>query len=327
MTDGVGSKGSPELKVEIAAPQVRPEIAASENKGSPHHGSPSARPCMFFASGTCRNGTSCRFSHAATPSPTASSASGSGLSAPSGGYSPRISPAAALSVSQSSPPPPFRVNVPPGHPIFSIDVECVATGIQHNARSIAQVALVDEWSRPVFSVYVKQDQPVLSYITELTGLTAEILDTHGLPLADALAMLRAHLSPTSILIGQSIMKDVQWLQLAEGVDYFSLIDIQGLFRIWNPARGEYTSFSQDHCAKVWMGVEKRPSHNAVDDAAICMALFNAYRMVQWDGQGLYHMQMMTLNAPRIPGFSSNFPVVDGCCMGNRKKCICGAPFL
>ena len=130
--------------------------------------------------------------------------------------------------------------------------------------------------------------------------------------ADALAMLRAHLSPTSILIGQSIMKDVQWLQLAEGVDYFSLIDIQGLFRIWNPVRNEYTSFSQDHCAKVWMGIEKRPSHNAVDDAAICMSLFNAYRTVQWDNQRLYYMQMMTMNAPRIPGFSSNFPVVDGC---------------
>lgn len=320
-----GTEANEASRVEVEVPsqgQGKPEITisitpAAEARGSPQTASPSARPCMFFASGTCRNGTNCRFSHSVTP--------GSGQSSPANGYSPRSSPQSAMPL--TPPPPPFIIQVPPGHPIYSIDVECVATGTQHNARSIAQVALVDEFSRPIFSVYVKQDQPVVSYITELTGLTAEILDTHGLPLAEALAMLRAHLSPAAILIGQSILKDVQWLQLAEGVDYFQLIDIQGLFRIWNPARGEYTSFSQDHCAKVWMGVEKRRNHNAVDDAAICMTLFNAYRMVQWDAPRLYHLQMMTLNAPRIPGFSSTHPVVDGCCMGNRKKCTCGAPFL
>jgi hypothetical protein len=83
-------------------------------------------------------------------------------------------------------------------------------------------------------------------------------------------------------VGQSILKDVQWLQLAEGVDYFSLIDLSALFRVWNQQRGEYTNFSQDHCAKVWIGVGERAHHNAIEDAAISMSLFNAYRMVQWE---------------------------------------------
>ena len=83
-------------------------------------------------------------------------------------------------------------------------------------------------------------------------------------------------------MGQSILKDVQWLQLAEGVDYFSLIDLSALFRVWNQQRGEYTNFSQDHCAKVWIGVGERAHHNAIEDAAISMSLFNAYRMVQWE---------------------------------------------
>ena len=88
--------------------------------------------------------------------------------------------------------------------------------------------------------------------------------------------------PNAILVGQSILKDVQWLQLAEGVDYFSLIDLSALFRVWNQQRGEYTNFSQDHCAKVWIGVGERAHHNAIEDAAISMSLFNAYRMVQWE---------------------------------------------
>ncbi len=133
--------------------------------------------------------------------------------------------------------------------------------------------------------------------------------------------------PASVLVGQNILKDIQWLQLAEGVDYAQLIDISALFRVWNPARGEYTSFSQDHCARVWVGAPEREHHEALQDAAISMALFNTYRAVQWDDDRLRTLQLATLLAPRVPSFSARFPVVDGCCMGNRKKCVCGAPFL
>lgn len=80
------------------------------------------------------------------------------------------------------------INIPPGQPVFSMDVECVATGVQHNARSVAQVALVDEWTRPVFNAYIKQDAPVSSYIYELTGLTEQILNQYGLPLGKVMAL-------------------------------------------------------------------------------------------------------------------------------------------
>ena len=146
-----------------------------------------AKPCAFFARGSCRNGNTCRFSHSGQ----SGDKNGSVISSNSG------SPGEL-----TTPPPPILINLPPGHPVYSIDVECVATGVQHNARSIAQVALVDEWSRPVFSVLIKQDMPVLSYITELTGLTKEILDSHGLPLGKQNStgitsiMLTMHDSPT-----------------------------------------------------------------------------------------------------------------------------------
>jgi RNA exonuclease 4 len=153
-----------------------------------------------------------------------------------------------------------------------------------------------------------------------------MVDAHGLPLADALALLRAHLPQNAVLVGQNILKDVQWLQLAEGVDYSSLIDIAPLFRAWDPKRGAYTAFSQDHCAKVWLGIEQRTVHSALEDAAISMSLFNRYRSLQWDPDALYNMQMATLQSPRVPGFSATHPTVDGCCMGNKKTCTCGAPF-
>lgn len=131
-----------------------------------------AKPCAFFARGNCRNGNTCRFSH-----------TGTGAVINERGTQSANSSSGSINLGElTTPPPPILINLPAGHPVYSIDVECVATAIQHNARSIAQVALVDEWSRPVFSVLIKQDMPVLSYITELTGLTKEILDAHGLPL-------------------------------------------------------------------------------------------------------------------------------------------------
>lgn len=139
-----------------------------------------------------------------------------------------------------------------------------------------------------------------------------LLTAFSLLSAEALAILRSYLTPAAILVGQSIMKDVQWLQLARGVDYHSLIDLSDLFRVWNAARGTYTNFSQDHCAKVWLGVAERTQHDAVTDSAISMNLFNAYRHVQWDPNRLVQYQRATLVAPRITGFSSNNPVLDGC---------------
>lgn len=143
---------------EIASATLTTNGNAPDNSKMFYRHPTGAKPCAFFAQGTCRNGSECRFSHNV-----------------------------GAEINQSSnvnhnPPPPVLINIPPGQPVFSIDVECVATGVQHNARSIAQVALVDEWSRPIFNVYVKQDMPVHSHIYELTGLTKELLDQYGLPL-------------------------------------------------------------------------------------------------------------------------------------------------
>ena len=96
---------------------------------------------------------------------------------------------------------------------------------------MAQVALVDEWGRPVCNLFINVDVPVVSYLTSLTGITKELMDQYGQPLADALVTLRAHLPPNAILVGQNIKKDVEWLQLVEGLDFASMIDLAALFRL------------------------------------------------------------------------------------------------
>jgi hypothetical protein len=106
-TDAVETEnGSTKVNVSRSEP-ASPQVISSQNTSY-------LKACTFFGKGTCRNGDACRFSHSTQPSPPATSSS-------------------------TQPPPTILINLPPGHPVYSIDVECVATGVQHNARSIAQV--------------------------------------------------------------------------------------------------------------------------------------------------------------------------------------------
>eukprot|EP00964_Phaeocystis_antarctica_P035872 scaffold20512_cov56-Phaeocystis_antarctica.AAC.2 len=100
-------------------------------------------PCSFFAQGRCRNGDACRFSHTA-PAPAAPTA-----------------PAALAAPAAPAPPPTAALNLTTDPKLlYSIDVECVATGMGHHDRSVAQIGLVDAESAKVLNLYIKPIKPV-----------------------------------------------------------------------------------------------------------------------------------------------------------------------
>jgi RNA exonuclease 4 len=141
---------------------------------------------------------------------------------------------------------------------------------------VGQISLVDEHERVLCNFYVRPEQPVVSYLTPLTGLSEQLLVQHGMPLAQAVAMLLRCLPHNAILVGQNIAKDVQWLGLKEGQHFeqvgcgcpgawspfcccahlqlrlgpLQMMDLTGLFRVWNPQYNSYSVFGQDHLAKV-----------------------------------------------------------------------------
>jgi len=49
-------------------------------------------------------------------------------------------------------------------------------------------------------------------------------------------------------------------------------------------------------------------------------------MVQDNQPALLALQVKTLSTPVGPSFAVANPTFEGCCMGNRKTCKCGAPF-
>ncbi|KAK9811008.1 hypothetical protein WJX73_005720 [Symbiochloris irregularis] len=211
---------------------------------------------------------------------------------------------------------------------FAMDVECVATSQSHNARAPAQVSLVDQNERVVLNLFIRPAEPVVSYLTPLTGLTRELIDSQGIPLQQALHILRQNLPPSAHLVGQSIDRDVKWLDLKEGQDFAGMLDLAGLFRVMHPKYKTWSVFSQDHLCKVLLGWDtSHMSHDALLDATKSMRLFNQYNMLQTNPQAWADAQAALLATPTAPSFAKLNPSFEGVCMGNKKTCVCGSPFI
>ena len=181
----------------------------------------------------------------------------------------------------------------------------------------------------MLNLYIKPAQPVVSYLTALTGLTEEMINTHGMPLEAALEILRRALPKNATLVGQSIGKDVAWLSLKEGEDFAGLIDLAGLYRVWNPKFKSWSMFGQDHMYKVLLPAIAPPDdapHDAVGDAIKSVNLFGLYSQLVATG-GWEQAQTALLEATPAPSFARRFPVYEGVCMGNKKECKCGAQFV
>ena len=123
---------------------------------------------------------------------------------------------------------------------FCIDVECVATGPRHDARSVALIVIIDKNENIVLKRTVKQEAGyVFSYLTPLTGLQRGDLDK-GIQFEHAMLEVKWILSPDVVLVGQGIDYAIQLLHLVKGIDYDKSIDLGELFKTMNPRINYFT---------------------------------------------------------------------------------------
>lgn len=66
---------------------------------------------------------------------------------------------------------------------------------------------------------------------------------------------------------------------------------------------------------------------AVGDALKSIRLFKLYQQLQASPAQWTEAQAALLASPPAPSFARQNPSFEGVCMGNRKTCTCGAPFL
>eukprot|EP00048_Salpingoeca_helianthica_P011795 m.170362 g.170362 ORF g.170362 m.170362 type:complete len:223 (+) comp15276_c3_seq7:1192-1860(+) len=211
---------------------------------------------------------------------------------------------------------------------ISIDIECVATGRGHDDRSIATIAVVDESGRLVLQLVVQPHLPIVSYLTPLTGLTAERL-RGGIPEAEAVARVQALLAPNVLLVGQNPQSDASWLRLQQGVHYHSMLDLADVFAQFNPKYQNTSRYSLHHVMRVVLGVETQGEHHTAEqDALLSMQLYREYvgpanqsRLADAKKKLLYARNTGT-NIAKNLGY-----VCDGVCMAAFRPdiCRCGQP--
>jgi len=263
---------------------------------------------------------------------------------------------------------------------FSIDVECIATGYgscakgindgcgnegrniegvpsnQYNDRSHrypGRIAMVDSDGNLLVDIIIRPPQDgkgVVSYLTPLTGLTAEMcLGADAKPLEEAVNTIKGLLPQNGILVGQAIDHDVEWLGLVPGKDFDRMLDISEIFRQRMPSNlsqaanvikgkesGEqpasesssddpssdehlgfatrYRHFSLRHVCLNLLGEDIQAGvHNPITDAKYSLTLFHKYR-----NSSVTQLRIVRdglHRAPITPSFTTeNSPVIDGVCV-------------
>lgn len=200
---------------------------------------------------------------------------------------------------------------------ISIDVECVATGKGHNDRAAASVAMVDERGEVLLNLKIKQTTPILDYLTDYSGLTEQDFE-NALPFDEVVRQVKAilHQDPQTILVGQSLSNDINWLKLQEGIDYSGVVDLAQVFKSNSGAM-----YSLAFTVKTLLSSKLAKGHSAVKDATNAMKLFTQFGQdTSKTAKAKKRLETAWKKSPPGPRPAS----FKGICLMkyNARRCIC-----
>lgn len=179
---------------------------------------------------------------------------------------------------------------------------------------MAHIVAIDQNEVIVFDSYVKPDIPVVSYLTPLTGVESHHLESAP-SLSQATQALKQILPKNSIIIGQSIQKDMDWVGLKVPQDVAATFDVATLFRVRTFPPNEtrpYRYYSLRHVAKHLMGDSiQEDEHNPVIDAIYAMRIFHRFRHVHENRSHLRSIRQSLRNTPKTESFAQRHRYIDG----------------
>ncbi|KAF8098469.1 hypothetical protein N665_0266s0037 [Sinapis alba] len=150
-----------------------------------------------------------------------------------------------------------------------VAVDCEMVLCDDGTEGLVRVGAVDRHLKVILDEFVKPDKPVVDYRTDITGITAEVIEKATLSLLDIQETLQPFLSNGAILVGHSLNKDLEVLK----IDHPKVIDTALIFKYSNARRPRRISLN--NLCKSILGYEVRKagvSHDCVHDATAAMKL-------------------------------------------------------
>ena len=120
-----------------------------------------------------------------------------------------------------------------------LSVEYVASGPGHLDRLPCYIRLLQQGAKQSKPVLIHWQHRMVSPLTEISRLTTDLIDAHGIPSETAFAMVRSELSPDTVLVGVNMKRHVHALQLCKNVHYLSYIDLTSMLKLKHANRWHF----------------------------------------------------------------------------------------
>lgn len=164
-------------------------------------------------------------------------------------------------------------SVTAGRKVLAMDCEmCITSpaGVTPQVFSLTRVSLVDWDGHVVLDELVKPADPITDYLTPYSGITKAMLEDVTTTLEDIQQQLSAILTPQTILIGHSLVSDLNALHIAHPF----IIDTALLYPHPRgpPLKSSLKYLTQKYLSREIQKGHGSTGHNSIEDARACLDL-------------------------------------------------------